>query len=48
MNNEQIFQEMKELEEKKPEEALLIVHKNYYLWRSTRTKEMKQEGCRDL
>ena len=24
---------MKELEEKKPQEALLIVHKNYYLWR---------------
>ena len=32
-NYEQIFEEMKELEEKKPEEALLIVHEKYFLWR---------------
>ena len=33
MNCEQIFEEMKELEEKKPEEALPTVHDIYCLWR---------------
>ena len=35
---EQIFLEMKELEEKKPEEALLIVHEIYYCWRSQKER----------
>ena len=38
MNCEQIFEEMKELEEKKPEEALLMVHKIYYFWRSQKER----------
>ena len=45
--NEPIFEEMKELEEKKSEEALLTCVENT-LCVDIRTNEMKQDGCRDL
>ena len=41
-NYGQIFEEMKELEEKQLEEALLIVHEIYYCWRSQ--KERHEAG----
>ena len=47
-NYEQIFEEMKELEEKKPEEALPNCAFKITIYGNTRTIEMKQEGCRDL
>ena len=36
--DDQIFEQMKELEEKKADEALLLVHKKYDLWRSERER----------
>ena len=44
---DQIFEEMKGLEEKKSEEALLLVQKAS-IHGDFRTKEKKQEVCRDL
>ena len=45
---EQLFEEMKELEGKKSEEALLLVQKKTTIDGDISMNEMKQEGCRDL
>ena len=45
--DDKIFEEMQELEEEKSEEALLFVQKSS-IYGDIRTKEMKQEDCKDL
>ena len=44
---DKIFEEMKELEEKKSKEALLIVQKST-IYGDINMRSMKQEGCREL
>ena len=44
---EHIFEEMKEMEEKKSVEALPFVQKKS-IYEDFRTKEMQQEDCKDL
>ena len=45
--HEQIFKEMKELEEKKSEEAPPLVQKKHDVWRYQNERDA-QDGCRDL
>ena len=44
---EQIFEEMKELEEKKSTEALFLVQKKHILMRYQSEKGVKRECCKD-
>ena len=45
---DQIFEEMKELEEKKSEEGLCYLCRKSLIYGYFRTKEVKLEVCRDL